>query len=323
MKKTIYLLGLLYNILLVSCGESAKPTPITFVFDAPIEEGNYPEYFYEIVEPFETSDCEMGQILKPINVTRLDIKNAPVTTNAWYFEQMGDNTVEFSKNWLSQYFKDSLVVNHLVADGKKEVSDKIYKRFFEKEDVLSLVYSEDAENDIFFDKPVFTSPSEIVSELRSTICSKPYKEVVIVVNPKQLKSIDVVTVQQKSLDTETEQYQNANDPCQTPTTNQAFTLKDDLIRIIDSSKPMVDRVNIAEEVWAKYFHPDAYVGLYRNAKGSAYDVWDPGMGKNYLTNRLAILASIHDVAIFRIETASDGRISGIHVVECQNASEAL
>ena len=105
-----------------SCNNERKELSVTLVFDKPLTSGTkYPPYFQEIVMPF-TSNCKVDFLLKPINICRLDISNRVVETNAWYFKDMGDNTVEFSKGWLEQYFKDSLVNSYLIQPSTKTVS---------------------------------------------------------------------------------------------------------------------------------------------------------------------------------------------------------
>ena len=319
MKKIIILFSVFITYLTInSCGEDAQPIPITLVFDQPLPQGKYPNYFRDITEPF-SAQCGVDYLLKPINVARLDIKKAPVETNAWYFEQMGDNTVEFSKNWLSQFYRDSLIINHLTLPPKRIVKDKAIDNYLNKKNILTLIYSEDSDQDQYSEKPIYTSAKEVKSRIIEELCNNTYKEVVVIVNPSKL-SVNTETYEIGKIDSGSEIIKN---PCNQPTTSGALDINDAIKEIIDTNKSLTERLNVAESVWKRYCHTNAYVALYKNKNTESYDIWDPGSGKNYFTNRLAILESIVSTSIFRIELAKDGKISGIHIIECQNANELL
>lgn len=320
MKKIILLSLVTVSLTLISCGEDALPIPITFVFDHPLPEGKYPSYFKDITEPF-SGECGADYLLKPINVARIDIKKAPVETNAWYFEQMGDNTVEFSKNWLSQFYKDSLVVKHLTLPSKRAVNDNAIDSYISKDDILTLIYSEESDQELYNETPIYTNPKEITSKIRQDLCSNTYKEVVVIVNPAKLaQSTGITEVDEDVVSVNATTNKN---PCNQPTTSGALDINDAITKIISTNKSLTERLNEAESVWKKYCHPNAYVALFKNKGEESIDIWDPGSGKNYFTNRLAILESIVSTSIFRIELASDGKISGIHIIECQNANELM
>lgn len=322
MKKIILLSLVTVSLTLISCGEDALPIPITFVFDQPLTEGKYPSYFKDITEPF-SAECGTDYLLKPINVARIDIKKAPVETNAWYFEQMGDNTVEFSKNWLSQFYKDSLVVKHLTLPSKRAVNENAIDSYISKDDILTLIYSEESDQELYNETPIYTNPKEVTSKIREGLCSNTYKEVLVIVNPSILaQSTGETKVGEDEVVVDETTTAN-NNPCNQPTANGALDINDAIAEIINTNKSLTERLNEAENVWEKYCHPNAYVALFKNKDDQSIDVWDPGSGKNYFTNRLAILESIVSTSIFRIELANDGKISGIHIIECQNANELL
>ena len=95
---------------------------MVFVFDKPFDDpdSKYPDYFRQIANPFEV-DCEdncKGLLPKPIKVARLDINRKEVETNAWFFQDIGENTVDFSKSWLDVYFQDSLPPSVLFKSGE-------------------------------------------------------------------------------------------------------------------------------------------------------------------------------------------------------------
>ena len=108
------ILGMIF--LFSSCKCERKELGITFVFDKPIGETitNYPSYFKEIAIPYMV-ECPkkcIDFLPKPIHVSRLDISKREIKTTAWYFESIGDNTIDFSTTWLGQYFNDSLPVSY-------------------------------------------------------------------------------------------------------------------------------------------------------------------------------------------------------------------
>jgi len=317
MKKITILIGLIISFFLTCCTDPAKPIPITFVFEEALTDEKYPDYFKEITTPFSATNCDEDYLLKPISVTRLDIKRAPVEINAWYFEQMGDNTVEFSKNWLSQYYKDSLVNKHLKLPAKRAVNTNSLDKYLNKESALTLIFSEESDNDIYKEHKIFVSAKEITKHIRTNICNTKYNEVVVLVNPSKLKSKGTIF---KENVVKSEEFAN---PCNEISTSKAIDLNNDIKKIISNNKTMVERLNFAEKVWDKYCHPNAYVALYKNKNKQSVDVWDPGSGKNYFTNRLAVLESILSTAIFRVEMSKDGKITGIHIIECQNVNELL
>lgn len=304
--------------LLISCGDNAKPVPITFVFDKALPEGNYPEYFKEIIMPFSTNKCEpTDYLLKPINVTRLDIKKTSVETNAWYFEKMGDNTIEFSKNWLSQYFKDSLVDTHLTLPTKKLVSKKAIDTYFKKENILTLILSEDSDEEMYNENKIYANGRAISLAIKEKICKKEYSEIVIIVNPSKLKSSQPILNEV----TNTVKNQVVNNPCNQQTTSKALVLKADLLRVVNTKKSYKERDKIAKEVWAKYFDENASVKMYLNLNDKYPDEWESGDGKNYFVDRLAYKSSIIDINITRVEFHRDtNKITHITTVECHNSS---
>lgn len=318
MKKIFYYLCLsIITFTFFSCGPEVISIPINFVFDKPLDEGKYPDYFKEITTPFSSDNCDFNYLLKPINVTRLDISKATVETNAWYFEQLGDNTVEFSKIWLSQFFKDSIVDKHLTLPSKRVVSEKTIDSYLKKDNILTLIYSENSDNVTYNEHPIYTNAKEISNQIKENVCKNKYKEIVVLINPSSLST-------SRTLPTEvivktTTENQN---PCNQKTTSKALNLKEDLLRIIDTKKTYKERDLIANEVWNKYFDENASIKMYVNLNDKYPDQWESGDGKNYLVDRLAFMSSIIDINIIRVEFHRDtNKISSITAVECHNASE--
>ncbi len=189
MKKIITILGI--AIFAVSCSNERKEVSITFVFDKPITSTTkYPPYFQEIAMPF-TSSTGLDYLLKPINISRLDISNKVVETNAWYFKDMGDNTVEFSKGWLSQYFKDSLINNYLTQVSTKEAS--IDNWFADNKDTI-LIYSDDAVCKEFKGRKVYSDAKELNAKIQEITLLNTTTSVVVLINPTITQAAPILDV---------------------------------------------------------------------------------------------------------------------------------
>lgn len=173
---------LLVSILLISCNER-KEISITFAYEKPIlETKTYPSYFKELTVPF-TSDCNIDVLMKPINITRLDISNKEIQTTAWYFEDIGDNTIEFSKLWLESYFKDSLIDNYLTLPPSKEVN--LENWISNIKDSL-YIFDEESEVEYFKGKKVFNSSLELHNKIKEIACNKDVSKVTILVLEAQI-----------------------------------------------------------------------------------------------------------------------------------------
>jgi hypothetical protein len=111
-------------------------------------------------------------------------------------------------------------------------------------------------------------------------------------------------------------------PCSNPSLVELMSLRDELLQVIDTSSSMSERSVLAEQIWNKYFDSDAYVASYQHKEDKNPEVWEPGEGREYFISRIAILKSITDITIFRVEYSKDDhKITGIKLIECHNASE--
>lgn len=173
-------------IFLLSCNKKPKELSITFVFDKPLSSSSnkYPQYFLDISTPF-SSKCGGDYLLKPISVCRLDISNKIIETNAWYFKDLGENTVEFSKPWLEQYFRDSLISNYLVQPSLKEAD--IEKWIANNKDSV-YIYSEESDSKNYNGKMVFNNAKELNEKLQEVACSNSSGKIVILVNPQIMQA---------------------------------------------------------------------------------------------------------------------------------------
>ena len=317
--KKILLISLVAASIL-ACKEP-KQLKTTFVFDKALISDKYPSYMEDMVMPFFISDCESADeiLLKPLHISRSDIKRSSKEINAWFFESMGELSVEFSKDWLKYYFKDSLVHPYL---RQKTKSRPLKLESYLKEGRTTFIYHESADEEVYRGHTIYADGESLNKAIQEVACDSEVAEVFVLINP----SILAETLEDSSRTKKTDSIippPGPDGPCNQLTTNGALNLNDAIVEIINPNKSLTERLNEAEDVWKKYCHPNAYVALFKNKDDESIDVWDPGNGKNYFTNRLAILESIVSTSIFRLETANDGKISGIHIIECQNAEELL
>ena len=103
----------------------------------------------------------------------------------------------------------------------------------------------------------------------------------------------------------------------------ALDLKEDIKKIIDTSISVNERIDLARSIYKKYLSDNAIIERHKFIGDSNQDVWDPGQGINYFTNRLATLESITDVSIFKVDHSKkeQGKFSGLYVIECHDTTE--
>ncbi len=119
-----------------------------------------------------------------------------------------------------------------------------------------------------------------------------------------------------------------DDPCKANTVPKAMVLKDAILEVTNTAKSDNERLKMADRVWDTYFSKNAYINRYADTSGSTLvGYYEPGQGKAYFTSRIALIASITDINIFRIEFSTrageEHKISGIHLAECHNATEMV
>ncbi len=186
MKKIIPILLIIF--LIISCGKEKTEISTVLVFDKPLNTDHYPGYFTELTKAFESDKCDKYFLHKYIYVSRIDIDKKNYKTNAWYFEKVGDNTVEFSNNWLGTFFKDSLVPKILNAkkgrDIEKEQLKKYIKKKIKKNNIY--IYSENSDEEKFNEIPVFSDPKQLHKQIEEDACKLNGKGVIILVNPSAI-----------------------------------------------------------------------------------------------------------------------------------------
>jgi len=99
------------------------------------------------------------------------------------------------------------------------------------------------------------------------------------------------------------------------------TLRQELLKIIDTKKTRKEREDIASKIWKVYFYPEAYIDNLMDANDKNPEHWSPGNGKSYLA-RLITLPSIIDIKILAVERDKETqKISGLKVCEIHNGSK--
>jgi hypothetical protein len=173
---------LFLTIFIISCGNEKNEVSITFIFDKPIRNTiNYPSYFKDLTTPFVAQcDKETDFLLKPINISRLDISNKEIETNAWHFKDLGDNTVDFSKLWLEQYFKDSLINPYLTKPSAKEF---LFDNWLENSRDSIYILSEESNLSEYRGRKIFTNTEELYEQIQASACNSKLTKILVVVNP--------------------------------------------------------------------------------------------------------------------------------------------
>ncbi len=286
---------ILLTLIMISCNNQQEFIPITFVFEKPLHnQTKYPPYFYSIAEPFTTKcgEDKFDILLKPIAVSRLDISNKEVATNAWYFEGMGENTVEFSKNWLSQYFKDTTVNAFLLEPTIREAS---VEQFLFKNKESCLIYSEDSPEPTLYDLPVYSKPQPLKKAMEELICKKhPENIYVLIVSDTKLSLTD------------------------TGGSAVAGNLGSDnpFQPLIDHSKSDEERLAEIDGIITKYFTSTATVTEY----GSNKTIVEPAMPARDYMNKIALFRTLERIEIMEAEKDNSGKIWNIKVIEHHNTT---
>jgi len=313
------LITLIFIIIsLFGCGNSnTEDIALTLVFDQPLEDGKYPSYFKEFAMPFEAENCENNFLLKPIYFVRADIKRTEIESNAWYFKDIGTNTVEFSTNFLTQYFTDSITSKYLTSATKNKKTS--IDSYLKSEDEVVFLYSEESEMDEYNGTPIYHVAKKIQKKIRETSCDNSSGKVIIIVNPQELLAVSSPIDSTEIIIPPPP----TGDPCEISTVADGLDLKDDLLKIINTAIGYNKRDQIARATWKKYFDEMASVKMYlKPNQKSPEGMWESGDGANYLIDRLAYMNSITDVNITRLEYHLETKkISGMVIVECHNASE--
>ncbi len=187
MKKRIYYFTTLLMMALFfsSCDCERKELALTFIFDKPIGEAStgYPNFFKEIAIPYNVECSEEGIdfLPKPISVSRLDLSKKEIKTTAWYFESIGDNTIDFSTTWLGEYFNDSLPPSYLFEPKGNQA---LVETFIEKNQQNSFIYSEESDLETYLNVKVFNTTGKLVEALKANACQNTEGKFYVLVNPE-------------------------------------------------------------------------------------------------------------------------------------------
>lgn len=291
---------------------------LTLVFDQPLVEGKYPSYFKGFSQPLSLESCEKDILFKPIYYVRADISRTEKESNAWYFKDIGENTVEFSTNFLKQYFSDSLVPNYLTKESKgKQVTINSY---IKKKDDAVVIFSEESPLDEMEGVPILHTTREVSDKMKELSCNNPQKKITLLINPKELLIEEPLPPGIPGSDGSEPPI---DVPCSMNTVADGLDLKYDLLKVIDTSLSPLERDKLAKQVWTNYFDENAAIKMYLSSSQKFPEgFWESGKGSSYIINRLAYVGSITDLNIARIEYHRESKkISGLTIFECHNASE--
>ncbi len=299
MKKNIPLFIAL--VFLLSCSDDRKEISITLVFNQSINGSKYPPYFKDITAPF-TSKCNVDFLLKPISVMRLDISNKTVETNAWYFKDVAENTVDFSKGWLEQYFKDSTINSYLTLPSSK--TNSIDDWILNNKDSL-LIYSEESNNKSYQGHPVFNNAKELNQKIQEIACLNPLAKIFVLISTQNEPPPQVTT---------------HNIP--PPNNCDIKGLQDDINGIINTKSSMSDRQKKAEDILKKYFAKQFDVKLIvKDRNGNEMDAPTfEKQGNVCINDRFTTRDDIKriDVVANSLNIGTDCKIASINLIEYKN-----
>lgn len=286
---------LLVGFLLVSCGNKKKVIPITFVFEKPVSaQQKYPDYFYGICEPF-TNKCQETKrdvLFKPISISRLDISNKEVETNAWYFEDMGENTVDFGKSWLSQYFKDSTIHQYLLEPSARDGSIEQFLSFNKDH---TFIFSEDISEPNLYEMPVYSKIQPLKKAVAEFICTK---------NPESLYILILTNSKQPSV----------GNPISSGT--PPVSSDNPFLSLLDHMKSDEERLREVDNIINTYFTTSATVEQY----GQNQTISEPAVSVRDYLNSIVLYRTIEKIDILKAEKDENGKIWNIKVLEHHNTS---
>lgn len=304
--KNINLIGLAFLFITCFCSACTEPkdVSIVFVFDKPLSniESGYPEYFTEIAQPYEV-DCEDGKkgvLPKPVKVARLDINKKEVETNAWFFQDVGENTVDFSKSWLDIYFQDSLPPSYL---SEPTVSTANVDAFITKNKGNTFIYSELVDAGEYKGAKIFNETTEVLNEIKSKACNSDFTKAYVLINPK----LNVSEVFDEPVDDEVE------------VTNPM--LSDEINFIANRKGDQGSRLSKAKDIFPNYFEEGAKV-VEVTSEGRPLNGGANGfpLVKDWLKT-LAYSRTIEGVEIKEEKKSSNGVISELTVWETHRGDE--
>lgn len=301
MSRKIYCFSILLVAFVFSaCKCDRKEIGITFVFDQPLGETQtgYPNYFKEIAIPYTVECAEKCKDIlpKPISVSRLDISNREVGTNAWYFESIGENTIDFSTTWLGTYFNDSIPPSFLFEPSSRAAA---IDAFLEKNKANTFIFSEESNEEAYLDVKIFNATNKLVEALQANACQNKDGKFYILVNPALPNS----------------------PPPPPPVPNGSLTTE---LNLVANRKGMKeDRSKKADEIYNLHFETDAKIievpvdgerPINGGKKGFP-------LAKDWLKN-LAYSRTIEKVDIREIKKALDGeKITELTIVEFHRGDE--
>tara|TARA_R110001583_G_scaffold43654_1_gene138815 strand:- start:645 stop:1625 length:981 start_codon:yes stop_codon:yes gene_type:complete len=326
MKKIIFITAIALSSLfiLISCETEMKDYNITILLNTNLVErveDPIPSIIKELLEPKEDTNNRIVFIPK-LSVLRDDLNGenkmdiqVPISMENTFRKKMGTYTYIDLKLDYEEFLPKMTSSEFLSKKGNLNKNTNNLK--INSNDLIFIISTSNTNEPNYF-----PDVKSLKIKLDSILISEGKnfnKNVYVKYEQDQKTTVIGIGITQKKSGSVSDQS-----PCEQNTISSALDLQDDILKIIDAKLSSSERNEFAIDVWNKYFDEKAYVALYTSQTDNNPEIWNPGQGKQYFTHRIAILESITNVNIFRVETSTQsGKISGIKLIECHNASEAL
>ena len=317
MKRKISFILLSLLFLTASCGEDSEDVvfyPLKVVFRQKFDKAK--------------KGKPLSNVLKTVlNYTKIKDESS-VCFGKYYVPEITFNRIDLDKEEAIDFPITEMVFNTRTLVTKEELDNNYDVNLIETPALLTLETNTNTdttseEGDSIFVLNIYDidNAREIQKQIIQKLCENGSGSFTVVVNSnikKLTPEPDDTTI------TTTIITQEETGSCNTSTVPDGLDLKQDLLVIINASLSNNDRIKKGREVWEKYFDKNAYVASYLDTTDNNPEVWNPGEAKQYLTGRLAMLNSITDLSIFRIERSKiNNKITGIKIIECHNASQLV
>jgi len=320
MKKILIVIVLTF---VFGCGNEESNYEILVVADSKLSDNETDSMPLEIKTFINPSECQNSSTvyIPKLKVLRKDLSKdniheieVPSTPDNKLRKKLGSYTYVDLKNDLAEFLPNMEAGKFLTKDGDANAEEDI---------------KYDPKNTMVFSLSESMDVSKVKAKIDSTACEveKGFNKKIIVIlnNQSEVTTINGSNANKSPKAKNDNRQSPIEDPCQQNTVEGGFDLKEAISEIIDTTKKPSERDRIAKETWKKYFDKNAAITMYlKPNQTSPEGFWESGEGSIYFVDRLAFMSSIIEVNITRIEYHRDTKkISGITVVECHNANQAL
>ncbi len=305
MKNIFYLLLIVIPVSFQSCTNSLKQYNLDLLVCEPPVDNKLNEQQIQIILPIKKSNKEIylakgevfntkGKVSYERKKNFLDKIRGGMTKNTSFMILN-----EKIKNHLNKLNLTPIVLN------KPLTFDEIYKSVTNYDVILGYSPSGTINSSAYSFK-FFTNNVYLSSYITDSILvNNPSAKIVVICNPPIINKPD-----------------GPEDPKLPPSISlvEAETLRQELLKIIDTKRSRQEREKIAAQVWDEYFYPNVYVQNFEDINNTHPQIWDAGHGKSYFAH-LVTLPSIIDICILEIERDKEtNKISGLKVRETRNKS---